>query len=202
MKTVISHLAIQQRPPKKSRLMALFGLATTAMLTINPMAQAEMRVTSTDINAGEKMSKVHEFAGFGCNGDNLSPQLSWQGAPTGTKSFAVTAYDPDAPTGSGWWHWVLINIPAEEHQLKTGAGAPEKGYLPVGSQSFRTDYGSKSFGGACPPEGDQAHRYQFTVFALDVEKLALPEDGSAALVGYYLNAHALEKATLEALYQR
>lgn len=170
--------------------------------SLSQFALADMSISSADIQAGELMPKAQEFAGFGCSGDNLSPQLSWANAPKGTKSFAITAYDPDAPTGSGWWHWVLVNIPASINTLATGAGDPKKGLLPEGSQTFRTDYGSKSFGGACPPEGDKAHRYQFKVFALNVEKLELPEDGSAALVGYYLNSHAIETATLEALYKR
>lgn len=180
---------------------SLVSFALTSVFTASS-AFADMSLTSTDIRAGEKMPKAHEFAGFGCNGQNLSPQLSWTDAPQETKSFAVTAYDPDAPTGSGWWHWVVVNIPTNTNSLDTGAGAENSNALPAGSQTFRTDYGTKSFGGACPPEGDKAHRYQFKVFALDVDKLELPADGSAALVGYYLNAHALETATLEALYQR
>ncbi len=185
----------------KSKFTAL-AASTLVVISFSQFAQAEMSITSTDIKAGNLMPKAHEFAGFGCKGDNLSPQLSWTNAPAETKSFAITAYDPDAPTGSGWWHWVLINIPASVNSLATGAGNPEKGLLPEGSQTFKTDYGSKSFGGACPPEGDKAHRYQFKVFALNVEQLELPEDGSAALVGYYLHGHAIETATLEALYKR
>ena len=182
--------------------LALFASSTLIACSLSQFAHAEMTITSSDIKAGEHMPKAQEFQGFGCAGDNLSPQLSWSNAPKGTKSFAITAYDPDAPTGSGWWHWVLVNIPASVNTLATGAGNPEKALLPEGSQTFRTDYGTKSFGGACPPEGDKAHRYQFKVFALNVEKLELPEDGSAALVGYYLNSHAIETATLEALYKR
>lgn len=184
---------------KFAALTSAFGLASLLAACSN---QPHMTVSSTDIVSGQKMPKAHEFAGFGCNGDNLSPQLSWANAPANTKSFAVTAYDPDAPTGSGWWHWVVVNIPTEVTQLETGAGSLNSPKLPEGSQTFKTDYGVKSFGGACPPEGDDAHRYQFKVFALDVDKLELPAEGSAALVGYYLNAHAIETAKLEALYQR
>jgi Raf kinase inhibitor-like YbhB/YbcL family protein len=171
-------------------------------LIVAQQAYAELTLNSTDIKNGITMSKAHEFAGFGCDGQNLSPQLSWQGAPIETKSFAITAYDPDAPTGSGWWHWVLINIPVTANNLSTGAGNPAKGLLPQKSQTFRTDYGQYEFGGACPPKGDQAHRYQFKVFALNTETLELPKDATAALVGYYLNSHALETATIEALYKR
>jgi len=171
-------------------------------LIASQAAFAELSLTSKDISAGQSMAKKHEFIGFGCDGQNLSPQLSWTGAPKETKSFAITAYDPDAPTGSGWWHWQLINIPASTNSLDTGAGAPEKDLLPKGSLAFRSDYGSHEFGGACPPKGDKAHRYQFKVFALNTDKLELAKESSAALVGYYLNAHAIETATLEALYQR
>jgi hypothetical protein len=162
-------------------------------------ALAEFRVQSSDISNGTPMPKAQEFNGFGCEGDNLSPQLSWSGAPEGTKSFAITAYDPDAPTGSGWWHWLAFNIPADITSLKTGASGNT---MPEGSTESRTDYGVPGFGGACPPKGDKAHRYQFTVFALNTDKLDLAPDSSGALVGYYLNGHALAKTTLEALYQR
>lgn len=180
----------------------LSALTIALSLTTVSASQAEMTLSSTDIFAGQKMEKNHEFSGFGCTGKNLSPQLSWKDAPSNTKSFAITAYDPDAPTGSGWWHWVVTNVPSTTTSLQTGAGAESSKSMPVGSQTFRTDYGSKSFGGACPPKGDKAHRYQFKVYALNVENLELPPESSAALVGYYLNSHAIEVATLEALYQR
>ncbi len=188
----------------KAHLNKLCTLTAGMLLvsSLTPMAHAEFTVSSKDISAGQLMSKKQEFAGFGCTGENMSPELTWTEFPKNTKSFAVTAYDPDAPTGSGWWHWVLINIPADINQLVTGAGSPEKTLLPAGSQMFRNDYGTKTFGGACPPEGDKAHRYQFKVFALSVEKLELPEDASAALVGYYLHSNVIKSATLEALYKR
>jgi Raf kinase inhibitor-like YbhB/YbcL family protein len=188
----------------KKHLKNLAKLAAGIVLSssLAQMAHAEFSISSKDITAGEMMPKAQEFAGFGCTGDNLSPELSWADFPKDTKSFAITAYDPDAPTGSGWWHWVLVNIPAEVNQIVTGAGNPDKQLLPKGSQMFRNDYGSKTFGGACPPEGDKAHRYQFKVFALNVEKLELPEDATAALVGYYLYSHAIDTAVLEALYKR
>ncbi|MBB1489511.1 YbhB/YbcL family Raf kinase inhibitor-like protein [Oceanospirillum sp. D5] len=173
-----------------------------ASLIVAVPVYADMSVSSSDIQPGEMMSVVHEFKGFGCQGENLSPQLSWQGAPEKTRSFAVTAYDPDAPTGSGWWHWVLVNIPSDTTDLPRGAGQPDQPPLPAGSQQFRTDYGMNEFGGACPPQGHGVHRYQFTVFALDTERLELPAEASAALVGYYLNAHKLDSVTLEALYER
>jgi hypothetical protein len=148
------------------------------------------------------MPKAQEYKGFGCEGGNVSPQLAWKDAPEGTKSFAVTAYDPDAPTGSGWWHWLAYNIAADVHELPGGAGNPDSNLAPGGMVQHRTDYGTGGFGGACPPKGDKAHRYQFRVFALDVEHLDIDPNSSAALVGYMLNAHKLGVAELEALYQR
>ncbi|KAF1023924.1 MAG: hypothetical protein GAK30_00291 [Paracidovorax wautersii] len=147
------------------------------------------------------MAKAQEFEGFGCSGGNLSPQLSWSGAPKGTEAFAVFAYDPDAPTGSGWWHWQLINIPKEVTTLPTGAGDPGKNLAPAGSFSNRNDYGAVGFGGACPPAGHGPHRYQFTVYALS-KKLELPEGASGALAGYMVKAHALGSSTIEALYKK
>ncbi|USH01446.1 YbhB/YbcL family Raf kinase inhibitor-like protein [Grimontia kaedaensis] len=152
-------------------------------------------LTSNDIQEGARMADTFVFQGFGCAGENLSPQLSWKDAPEGTKSFAVTAYDPDAPTGSGWWHWVALDIPSSTNSLKQGAS----GHLKQGHE-MENDYGAIGFGGACPPKGHGMHRYQFTVWALPAEKLALPENPSNALIGYMLNANALDKATLTATY--
>ena len=160
-----------------------------------------MTITSTDISHGSFMSKKHEFAGFGCSGDNLSPQLSWSNAPEGTKAFAIFAYDPDAPTGSGWWHWQVINIPADVTSIDTGAGVLNSKTLPKGARQISNDYGSADFGGACPPPGHGAHRYNFTVFALSTT-LELPENPSSALTGFMVNANSLGSATLQALYKR
>ena len=142
------------------------------------------------------------FSGFGCSGKNISPSLKWVDAPKDTKSFAVTVYDPDAPTGSGWWHWVMFNIPADIHQLKEDAGNPANGSAPKGSIQSVTDFGMPGFGGACPPEGDTPHRYVFTVYALDVEKLDLNEKTPPAMVGYFLNQHFISKASLITYYGR
>ncbi|MDR6232424.1 Raf kinase inhibitor-like YbhB/YbcL family protein [Pseudomonas psychrotolerans] len=147
------------------------------------------------------MSKAQEFQGFGCSGGNVSPQLSWRGAPAGTQGFAVFAYDPDAPTGSGWWHWQVVNIPKDVTSLAAGAGDPSKNNAPAGSVSIKNDYGAVGFGGACPPEGHGVHRYQFTVYALS-KKLELPEGASGALAGYMVRANAIASSTIEALYER
>lgn len=180
---------------KRHFLAASFlALSTTA-------CASKFTLTSTDMSQGQPLSQAQEFAGFGCSGDNLSPQLSWSGAPEGTKAFAVFAYDPDAPTGSGWWHWQLVNLPSDVNELATGVGDPSGENLPKGSQQISNDYGFAGFGGACPPKGHGAHRYQFTVFALS-QRLELPENPSSALVGYFVNQLAIDSATLEATYQR
>jgi len=151
---------------------------------------------------GGQVTSEQVFNGFGCTGENISPQLSWQNAPEGTKSFAITIYDPDAPTGSGWWHWVVFNIPADIHQLKRGASNTLNGLLPEGCIQSITDYGKTGYGGPCPPEGDQAHRYIITVYALNTDHLDLDASASPALVGYYLNSTAIAKASIISYYKR
>lgn len=163
------------------------------------MTSTTFHLTSTDIKEGHFMAVAQEFDGFGCAGKNISPALHWHNAPAGTKSFAVTVFDPDAPTCSGFWHWLVTDIPASASGLAQGAG---KGSLPTGSRCFNNDYGFKGFGGACPPEGHGMHRYQFTVWALPEEILPAADDASAAVVGFMLNAMSLAKATLTATYAR
>ncbi len=155
------------------------------------------RLTSKNFKEGDRLPEAQVFNGMGYTGGNVSPQLAWDGAPEGTKSFVVTLYDPDAPTGSGWWHWVIINIPASVKELPEGAGSGAG--LPAGALQTRTDYGAPGFGGAAPPPG-KPHRYIFTVHALKVERLDLDEQASAALVGYMTNMNSLGKATLMATY--
>ena len=127
---------------------------------------------SSDTLKGQ-LSKKEEFNGFGCNGENKSPELHWSDIPKGTKSFALTVFDPDAPTGSGWWHWIVVNIPANVTQLPEDASA--KHLLPKGAVETVTDFGRPGFGGPCPPKGDKAHAYIFTLYALDVDKLDIDE---------------------------
>lgn len=145
-----------------------------------------------------QLTKTQEFNGFGCTGENISPHLSWENAPKGTKSFAVTVYDPDAPTGSGWWHWLVFDIPKDTMSLKKDFGSKEHKDI---VQSV-TNYGKSGFGGACPPKGDKAHRYVFTVYALNTDKLGLDKNTNPAIVGYYLNNHAIAKASLISYYKR
>lgn len=159
-------------------------------------------LSSSDIEEGKAMAKQQEFQGFGCEGGNQSPQLSWSGAPEGTQAYAVLVHDPDAPTGgSGWWHWQMVNIPKGVTSLEADAGNRNNEHAPKGSRQIRNDYGYKGFGGACPPQGDKPHRYRFTVYALS-QPLALPDNPSAALTGYMVNSVKLASSTIEALYQR
>ncbi|MEI6756475.1 MAG: YbhB/YbcL family Raf kinase inhibitor-like protein [Chlorobium sp.] len=151
---------------------------------------------------GGQLTDTQVYSGFGCSGKNISPSLSWTSAPQGTKSFAVTVYDPDAPSGSGWWHWLIFNIPVAISELKTDAGNPQKMLAPQGSVQSVTDYGKPGFGGACPPKGDKPHRYIFTLYALDVEKIEADERANPPLVGFMLNQHAIAKASIIAYYGR
>lgn len=178
------------------KLMAIGVLFAT--MTVSPASAQEFDVTSTTVSEGEKLTNSHVFAGFGCEGENQSPQLSWMGAPEGTKSFAITAYDPDAPTGSGWWHWNVVNIPASVTSVAQNAS---NNTLPEAALEIRNDYGTVGFGGACPPP-DEVHRYIFTVYALGTERLALPENPSNALVGFMIRANMLDSASITAVYHR
>jgi Raf kinase inhibitor-like YbhB/YbcL family protein len=161
-------------------------------------------VSSNSFKDGDYLGKAHILSadfGFGCAGGNQSPHLAWSGAPAGTKSFAVTCYDPDAPTGSGFWHWVVVNIPANVGELALGAGNAG-GKLQRGSLQTRTDYGTPGYGGPCPPEGDHPHRYLFTVFAVGIASLPVQADTSAAVVGFNLHFNTLAKAAIMGLFKR
>jgi Raf kinase inhibitor-like YbhB/YbcL family protein len=183
------------------KLASSIAVALSLTLISGVTLANKFTLKSTDIAHGEFMKKPQEFQGFGCEGGNLSPQLSWSDAPEGTESFAITVYDPDAPTGSGWWHWQLVNIPKNVTTLNTGVGTPNHTELPKDSIQISNDYGVAGFGGACPPEGHGAHRYRFTVYALS-KTLDLPKDASGALTGYMINSHVLGSSTIEALYKR
>jgi Raf kinase inhibitor-like YbhB/YbcL family protein len=159
-------------------------------------------LTSPDFEPNGTVRDAQVFDGWGATGGNVSPELSWSGAPPETASFAVTLYDPDAPTGSGWWHWLVFNIPATVSRLPAGAGAPSRNLAPPGSVQSRTDYGTVGYGGPCPPPGDRPHRYVLTVFALKVARLDLGPDASGALVGFHLNANALARASVTSYYGR
>ena len=187
--------------------MALAAALVVAQATAAP-AQADagksahaFTLTSPNITAGGKIADAQVFNGFGCKGGNRSPQLAWSGAPAGTRSFALLMYDPDAPTGSGWWHWVLYNIPANVTSLAAGAGDPQKNLLPAGALQGRTDFGTPGYGGPCPPPG-KAHHYHLWLYALKVERLEVPADATAAYIGFNVRAQALGRAQLMGVYGR
>ena len=178
-------------------------LAALTAFAAAPLAHAAGFVlTSPDIKPNATMDRRWEANVFGCSGENRSPALKWSGAPKGTKSFAVTVYDPDAPTGSGFWHWFVYNIPANVTELAGNAGAQGGANLPKGAAMNRIDYGFAAWGGPCPPPGDKPHRYIFTVYALKTDKLDLPPDATAAVAGFMTNANKIASASFTARYGR
>ncbi|HYC09529.1 MAG TPA: YbhB/YbcL family Raf kinase inhibitor-like protein [Steroidobacteraceae bacterium] len=183
------------------------ALAASTLLAAPPPAapetatMAKFTLSSTDLTEGGRIGEAQVFNEFGCKGGNVSPALSWSGAPAGTQSFALLVHDPDAPTGSGWWHWVVYNIPASTTSLPAGAGDPKKKLMPAGAVQGRTDYGTVGYGGPCPPPG-KPHHYHFQLYALKVAKLDLPADASPAMVGFNARAQALGNAEIVALYGR
>lgn len=170
----------------------VFLAAALATTLAAPAVADGFTLTSPDIAEGQQLSSDFVFQGFGCEGGNTAPTLEWSGAPEGTESFAVTVYDPDAPTGSGWWHWFAFNIPADVTSLPGGGDV-------VGVQ-LTNDYGAVGFGGACPPPGE-VHRYQFTVHAMGTT-LEIDNSVSNALAGFMVNANSLASSTITAVYNR
>lgn len=159
-------------------------------------------VTSRDITGGAPMPAAHASGIFGVpGGKDLSPHLAWSGFPEGTKSFAVTVFDPDAPTASGFWHWAVFDIPKEVTELASGAGSPDSKDLPQGAITLRNDAGSARFVGAGPPAGHGPHRYIFVVHAVDVPSLGIGPDASPALLGFNLFTHTLARATLTGTFE-
>lgn len=174
-----------------------------AAVSLGAHAAGSFRLESKDLKPGATIANEQVYKGFGCTGDNVSPELHWKGAPKGTQSFALLVHDPDAPTGgAGWWHWVVYNIPATVSELPKGAGSADGAKLPAGAVQVKTDFGAPGWGGPCPPQGDRKHHYRITLYALKVPKLDIPADATASLVGYMVNANAIGKATLTGLYGR
>ena len=182
--------------------MKLLAALCIASLSLVASAAGAFTLESIEVKPGAKIAEAQVFKGFGCEGGNVSPSLQWKNAPAGTKSFAITVYDPDAPTGSGWWHWVMFNIPASVTSLSLGVGNPASGQTPKGAVQSRTDFGKPGYGGPCPPKGEKPHRFIFTVYALKVDKIDADESSSGALVGFMLNANKLGKASFTATYGR
>jgi Raf kinase inhibitor-like YbhB/YbcL family protein len=157
-----------------------------------------LEVSSTSFAHDSRLPEEHVFNGWGLSGANNSPQLSWSGAPRETKGFAVTCFDPDAPTPSGFWHWLLVGIPVEVTSLGVGAGTPDK--APKGAFHVANDFGAKKYDGAAPPAGDRDHRYLFAVHALDTDDLGLDDSASAAVTCFTMLGHTLARGVISAGY--
>ncbi len=174
------------------------GLILTALAT--PALAAGFTLTTPAFMNGSTIPMAQVFTG--CQGGNQSPALSWSGEPAGTQSFAITMYDPNAPTGSGWWHWTVFNIPASVHSLPANAGAAGSKLLPEGAVEGLTDFGFSHYGGPCPPVGDRPHHYLITIYAVKVAKLPLDASASGAKVGFNLHFNALARAQVIGRYGR
>ncbi len=177
----------------------MYGIAFLGALFATAHADSSFVVSSPVVDTG--LGPRHVFNGFGCSGENQSPAITWSGIPEGTKSLALMVHDPDAPTGgAGWWHWTVFDIPAAATGLPEGTTAAAG--LPVGARQGATDFGRPGWGGPCPPEGDGAHRYIFTLYALGTETLAVPDGASASLLGFLVNQQSVGSASFELRYQR
>lgn len=183
------------------RLLYISAIAATVLSAFSlPIYGSSFVVKSQQFEDGDLLPEAMVYQGFGCTGDNMSPQLSWHNPPEGTKSYVVTMYDPDAPTGVGWWHWSVFNIPGDV--LSLSPDADDNGNLPLGSQQGYTDFGDSEYGGACPPKGDRPHNYIFTVYALDLENLPADAATTGAKLSYLIKDHILAKASITAKFGR
>lgn len=162
----------------------------------------EFTLTSTEMSADQSLALAQVSGIFGAGGQDISPQLAWSNAPAGTKSFVVTCFDPDAPTGSGFWHWAVYNIGASVTSLPTNAGSQDGASLPDGSGQLRNDAGLPGYLGAAPPEGHGRHRYVFAVHALSVETLPITDDVTPAICGFNMFGNTLGRAMLVPVYEQ
>ncbi|BDG01316.1 YbhB/YbcL family Raf kinase inhibitor-like protein [Anaeromyxobacter oryzae] len=199
---------MQQRPTLLApaavamRLLLPLVLALAAAALLAGCGSDKFDLSSPQVAPGGTVSAEQVFDGFGCTGGNVSPELRWKHVPAGTKSFAVTVFDPDAPTGSGFWHWTIFDIPASASSLARDAGKPGNGVAPAGSVQGYTDFGASGYGGPCPPAGDPAHRYVFTIHALKVDSLGLDANAPGALVSFSARANEIASTSFTAKYGR
>lgn len=176
---------------KKILIIFIFLISVGAI-----MANSSFVLTSETVKNNQTLPNEQVLNSFGCTGENISPDLSWQGAPAGTKSYALLVHDPDAPRPTGWWHWLVVNIPVTKTEFKKG----EKLAPPM--LETVTDFKNTGYGGACPPKGHGVHHYNFTIYALDTEKLDISVDTDPNEVEKLVKSHALASSTITALYQR
>jgi Raf kinase inhibitor-like YbhB/YbcL family protein len=178
------------------------GKLTLLLFLTTPLwfASAQgMIISSKNFNNGGNLKQNQIANAFGCHGKNLSPELSWIGIPKTAKSLAISAYDPDAPTGSGFWHWIVYDI--NVHATSINDGASNTSNMPDNATEASNDSGTKGYIGACPPKGDNKHRYQFTIYAIDVNKLPIPANATSPIIRFILNKHVISKATITAYAQ-
>jgi Raf kinase inhibitor-like YbhB/YbcL family protein len=192
---------------KVSNLTLLMFVMTTLVCfssaQVKPTPKSKFVLSSPDPQMAVKVPETYTANNYGCSGGNASPPLQWTGAPAGTKSFVVTLFDPDERGDpSGWWHWIVYDLPASADKLPKGAGAEHSSALPPGTKQGRTDEGKDAYLGPCPDKGERPHRYTFTIYALSVEKLDVPADSSGAMVVSTANDHLLGKAVFIAHYGR
>ncbi|MFI5151796.1 MAG: YbhB/YbcL family Raf kinase inhibitor-like protein [Chitinophagales bacterium] len=178
----------------------IFYSMVFCLMAFPSTAQPTFTLKSKEVG-GQATSK-QVFNGFGCSGENISPELYWENVPEDTKSFALTMYDPNAPTGSGFWHWVVFDIPANTRELPSGAGNINKGLAPPGCIQSMTDFGQAGYGGPCPPVGHGFHEYLITLYALKVDKLGLDKAALPAYVGFNLYANSIAKTSIVMYYKR
>lgn len=172
---------------------------TTALLAVTAFGTvfaADFQLTSSDIGPDKPLAQDFVFSGFGCTGANLSPALSWHGAPDGTKSYAVALFDPDAMQGRGFWHWLMVNIPASITSLSRDAGKNDGSKLPAGAAQIRNGFRVLGYSGSCPPPTDEAHGYVMTVYALKLNRLEVPDDATSPTMLAAIEANSLGKASI------
>lgn len=193
------------RISSRLRLVVIVLIASVGVIAaqVKPAQRSHFVLSSPDARLAVHVPEEYTANVFGCTGVNMSPALQWSGAPAGTKSFVVTLFDPDvAETGSGWWHWVVYDLPANVNSLPKGAGAEHSSVLPSGTQQGRTDLGNDAYHGPCPDKGQPPHHYRFTIYALSVEKLDVPPEASGAMVTSTAKENVLGKAVFIARYGR